>query len=469
VPASVPSTGRGGSWSASSRPNRPAVERLLEVADQEVVSELELLRRPPRQPTISGVVSALERLDAVQSLGGQRIRPGVVPTGRFNRLAGEAFEVRAQRIARRSPPHRQATLAAFAHRLHASAHDDVVDVLLLVLGEVAGRIERIGTAERLAGLGDLDAAALVLAQAARVLLDETITDPGVRLEVFNQLARNELEKALTTVERVVTVPADRLITGLDRRYPSVRRFLPELLRLVNFDATTKADPVLAAVRHLAAVERGAAAIDDAPLAAVTPAWRSLVQPKPDLVDRRAYTLCTLEALRHAIRRRDVVIPTASRWGDPRRLLLDKATWRRSAGQVLRSLDLTGGSRRLLDRLGSELDAAYRRAAAVVADQPELIVFDHDVGRKRFKVPPLDALPIAESTVALRQCLSGVLPAAELPEVLLEVDAWTGFTEPMTDNVTGGGSRSADLAGPRSWTAQLRLQVAGDRQAGPRPG
>ncbi len=294
-------------------------------------------------------------------------------------------------------------------------------------------------------MGELDDAALVLAQAARVLLDETIAEPAIRLEVFTQLARTELEKAVTVVERVVTVPAERLSTGLDRRYPSVRRFLPELVRLVSFDATTKADPVLAAVRHLVALERGTATMDGAPLGVVSPAWRSLVQPKPDLIDRRSYTLCTLEALRHAIRRRDVFVPAALRWGDPRRLLLDKATWRANQAQVLRSLDLTGGSRRFLDRLGDELDAAYHHAAAVVARQPELIVFDHDVGRQRFKIPPLDALAVPESTTAFRDRLSALLPAAELPEVMLEVDAWTGFSEPMTDNVTGGETRAGDLA------------------------
>ncbi len=123
-----------------------------------------------------------------------------------------------------------------------------------------------------------------------MLLDETVADPRIRLEVFAELARTELEKAVTTVERVVTVPAERLSDGLDRRYPSVRRFLPELLRLVSFDATTKSDPVLAAIRHLAAVERGAATMDAAPLGAVSSSWRSLVQPKADLVDGRAHTM-----------------------------------------------------------------------------------------------------------------------------------------------------------------------------------
>lgn len=156
-------------------------------------------------------------------------------------------------------------------------------------------------------------------------------------------------------------------------------------------------------------------------------------------------MCTLEALRHAIRRRDVFVPTARRWGDPRRLLLDKATWRANQVQVLRSLDPTGGARRLLDRLGFELDAAYHRAAAVVTEQPELLVFDHDVGRQRFKIPPLDALAVPESTTALRERLAALLPAGELPEVMLEVDAWTGFTAPMTDMVTGGGTRASDLA------------------------
>ncbi len=153
----------------------------------------------------------------------------------------------------------------------------------------------------------------------------------------------------------MTVPAERLSEGLDRRYPSVRRFLPELLRLVSFEATTKSDPVLAAIRHLAAVERGAATMDAAPLGVVSSSWRSLVQPKADLIAGRAYTMCTLEVLRHGICRRDVFVPATRRWGDPRRLLLDKATWRANQVQVLRSLDLTGGARRLLDRLGSELD------------------------------------------------------------------------------------------------------------------
>lgn len=119
------------------------------------------------------------------------------------------------------------------------------------------------------------------------------------------------------------------------------------------------------------------------------------------------------------------------------MLLDKATWRANQAQVLRSLDLTGGAIRFLDRLGDELDAAYHHAVAVGARQPELIMFDHDVGRQRFKIPPLDALAVPESTAAFRDRLSALLPAAELPEAMLEVDAWTGFSEPMTDNVTGG--------------------------------
>ncbi len=41
------------------------LERLLVVGDQDTVSELEALRRPPRQPTITGVVFALDRLGKV--------------------------------------------------------------------------------------------------------------------------------------------------------------------------------------------------------------------------------------------------------------------------------------------------------------------------------------------------------------------------------------------------------------------
>lgn len=88
------------------------------------------------------------------------------------------------------------------------------------------------------------------------------------------------------------------------------RFLPALLRQVSFDATTTTDSALAAIKHLAAVEAGQAVLSDGPTSHVGKHWIALVFRDDGTLDAGAYTLCMLDALRLAIRRRDVFVPDA---------------------------------------------------------------------------------------------------------------------------------------------------------------
>ncbi len=186
---------------------------------------------------------------------------------------------------------------------------------------------------------------------------------------------------------------------------------------------------------------GKAALSDAPTGHVGRHWTALVFRENGTLDAGAYTLCTLDALRLAIRRGDVFVPDALRWGDPRRLLLDKTSWKRTGASVKRFLDLDGGPRRLLARLGRELDDAYAHAGEVLTGEPGLLATDRT--HERFKVPPLDAEPLPASTELLRDRIASLIPTSELPEVLLEVDAWTGFTQAFLPAT--GNARSPDLA------------------------
>jgi len=65
---------------------------------------------------------------------------------------------------------------------------------------------------------------------------------------------------------------------------------------------------------------------------------------------------------------------------------------------------------------------------------------------------LDAQPLPASTELLRDRIAAPIPTSELPEALLEVDAWTGFSQKLVP----GTARSADLA--LSICAALLVQV-----------
>jgi len=226
------------------------------------------------------------------------------------------------------------------------------------------------------------------------------------------------------------------------RYPHVRRFLPALLDRVRIAAVTSRHPVIAALIHLRALDAGKADIDAAPRAVITEAWRPLVVVE-GRIDRPAYTLCVLDRLRLALRRRDVYVVGADRWGDPRRLLVAPSTWKSVGPQVRRTLDLPDRAPSYLARLGAELDAAYYAAAAAVDTDPGLWI-EESAARDRVHVAHLDRVTEPASTTALRDDTHALLPQVELPELLLEVHSWTGFLDEFTP-ASGAAPRLRDLS------------------------
>jgi hypothetical protein len=82
---------------------RHDLKALLDVAAGENTSRLEQLRRPPRQPSIDGLLAALQRLARIQRIGATTIQLDGVLASRTTRMITEALQVKAQRIHRHSP------------------------------------------------------------------------------------------------------------------------------------------------------------------------------------------------------------------------------------------------------------------------------------------------------------------------------------------------------------------------------
>ena len=178
---------------------------------------------------------------------------------------------------------------------------------------------------------------------------------------------------------------------------------------------------------------------DVALGVVPAAWRRLVLPEPGEVDRRAYTLCVMEELHQAFRRRDVFCPASSRWADPRACLLDGERWAAMRPELLDGLGLDPDPTRHLEALGAKLGDAYRGVAAGLGDNALLSIDDQ--GRPHLS--PDEALPMPASLAALKTIVASMLPRVDLPDLLIEVDGWTEFTSAFT-HVSSGESRMGDL-------------------------
>ena len=143
-----------------------------------------------------------------------------------------------------------ATLVAFVHSLEASAHDDALDVLDQLLRQLFTKAQKEDRKTRQRTLKDLDRAASTLAKACRMLLDPSLPDGELRERVYAVIGRDELTQALNDIGSLVRPSDDVFYTELAAKQATVTRFLPTLLRVIQFDANPTARPLVQALQWL---------------------------------------------------------------------------------------------------------------------------------------------------------------------------------------------------------------------------
>jgi len=97
------------------------------------------------------------------------------------------------------------------------------------------------------------------------------------------------------------------------------------------DAAPGGKAVQEAIHYLAQIaDWSNAQMRDAPTAPIPKAWQPHTLDAEGLVaDPRAYVFAIINALRAAVKRRDIFVSPGARYGDPRRGMLDGATWQAS--------------------------------------------------------------------------------------------------------------------------------------------
>ena len=134
-----------------------------------------------------------------------------------------------------------ATLLAFVRILEATAQDDVLDLLDIVVTKLFSEAAAVGKKTRLRTIRDLDAAALKLRHAGAVLMDDTVDDAAVRAAAFAKVTRADLAHALEQIDLLIRPPGDLYFAEL-RAQNSRLRFMPALLRAVAFGAAQRDSP-----------------------------------------------------------------------------------------------------------------------------------------------------------------------------------------------------------------------------------
>ena len=199
---------------------RERLERLLHVTAGRRVTELERLRAAPVEPTIKGLIAALERLRELRVLADGLAGLEALPLARLRVLMVAAERQRGGELADLRETRRLATLTAFAITAaqrgqdHALEHFDRLHGDLLLRAAAAGKRDRLRDGEA------IDEAGRTLARACSILLDDSTTE-SLRDAVFAAVERDRLAAAVNAIGRLARSPDDRARELVTRSYPGV--------------------------------------------------------------------------------------------------------------------------------------------------------------------------------------------------------------------------------------------------------
>ena len=418
------------------------LENLLTVPEGKRGSWLDKLRSGPTRVSAPAFVQALKRIQTINNLGISISVVSHIPPSRIASLARFAMVSKITAITRLPPAKQLATLVAFIHCLKATAHDDALDVLDMLLRDLFSKADKEDKKKRLRTLKDLDQASTLLAKACQIFIDPSLSDAESRPKLFAKISRETLSKAMKEVEGLVRPPDDVFYQELIARYRHVRQFLVPLLKGLHFDSNAVGKPVIAALNWMLDHELQKKPLRIAPKEVIRKPWHRYVFSENGEFNYRAYTFCVLHELRIALRRRDVFIAPSWRYSDPRAGLLTNKEWEATKPIICRTLDLSDDPQPVLGALAEELDQTYK---SVMARLPSNLAIRFEIvkGKSEFILTPLDRLEESASLKALRNSVMMRLPRIDLPEVLLEIAARTKFTDAFI-HVTERSARVGDL-------------------------
>lgn len=420
------------------------LDSLLQLQNGQRISRFDSFRKGP--VTISGPAfnTAVERYRDLNAFGMHELDFAYIPPVRLKSLARHAGMISMYKVARMSDDKRFGILVAFVKAFEIMALDDALDILDLLITNIAGKAKKIGPKKRLRSLKDLDRSALALAEICAIILNDDTEDYRLREAIYSKLSKEKLVETISTVKDLARPSNDKYHEEMVAQYGRVRRFLPKLLGDIVFRAAPAGRTTLSALNYLAAIgNKRTQFLDDPPLDIISSSWKRLVFDRDGRVIRQGYLLCFLDRLQDALRRRDIFVENSDRWGDPRVKLLQSAEWQANRVQVCRSLGHPVKPKEAIARLLHQLDVTYKQVAANFSAN-DTITLDLTGKNPSITITNLEKLDEPPSLTQLSEKVIGLLPAVDLTELLLEIHAHTGFADEFT-HVSESNARADDLS------------------------
>ncbi len=393
---------------------------------EEGQSALAMLRTPPRAPSAGSIRLECQRLASTREASVESIDWGLVTPSRRRQWAGGVRRLRARDLSRYPPAKRQTLMLAFL----SIRAEEVTDVIVEMFDALVGRVFTQAGDE----LTEMKAAqveahadnARLFRAVAEILLDASIPAEDVRAAVFRCVSREDLGRVVDESKALDRAETENLVDLLGDRFPYIRTFVPEVLGSLRFVPTRADDELAAGIETLRAMgnDRRRKVPPGAPVGFVPRRWSTIVTG-PAGVNRRAWELALVSEMRAALRAGDLIVEGSRRYTRLDAGLYAPDAWGARSESWFGERGLPPDGAAFVAALKEEV----HEVTLAVADRLPANTEARVEGGK-LALAALEAVETPPFAEELRRRLAGLLPLVALPELLLEVDRWSGFSKDL---------------------------------------
>lgn len=383
------------------------------------------LTAPARSATIPSILLECKRLQAIREHLPDGIDWGPVTLNRRRQWANIVRRHYAQALRRYPETKRHTLLLAFLSVRAEEVTDIIVEMMDILVGKAFSKSEDRLDEVKVEKAEASTAGAKLFLKMAEVLLDLKIPKERVRDEIFRRVPKERVTAVYEQTSVLDLSDVKALFEILSNRFPNLRKFIPTVLETLRFGSQRAPDELIDALKILR--EMGTEGLrkvpEEAPVGFVPKPWMKIVRT-PDGIDRRAWELSLLFRARGALRAGELTIEGSRRYTPWDTELYSPEEWRsRRASWYAESGIPEDGSAYL-----QETKEALHLQAQDMANR-----IPHNqalrIERGRIILTALEKIDIPEAE-ATREKLAALLPLLSLPELLMEVDQWTGFTSDL---------------------------------------
>ena len=412
---------------------RGALDALLSLRAQTPMTHLAWLQTGSRSPAARNITGMIERLDVVRGLGLDHRLAERVPSQVFERLAAEGRRMSAQHIGDLAWDRRHAVLLATLLALETELTDASLFMFDKLMVSLARRAENKTAARAGSSVRDMQKSLKTVTAICQIMLaainaKQDVTAAVTKAGDFAQFARS-----LANVETLVAPDMTGNKAELIGKHSTIRQFAPAFLKAFTFHGGPAASGLLRAAALITELySTGKRSLPDKiPSGFINRAWRSFIFKDGD-VDRKAYEICVLSELRGRLAAGEVWVERSRQYRAFETSLIPKPTFDllKASGSVPVAVPLDGKAWIAARR--SLLEGELARVETL-AQSDKL----HDVDLKggEVKITPLAAIA-PDAAKALKARIDALLPRVRITDLLIEVDAWTGFSACFTHQRSG---------------------------------